>query len=148
MTDTLKLAEGDLAWQPTNAVLESVFDTVDVPTVGIFREGDEHFLFVCLGGVGARLSLWAYAPVRGVEITDEFPAGTPFDDAILDTLTRSNAVRFGVADAQGRLRSMSDPVSPGYWGRSLLRAARQTILREFDLDDFGIEEDELVEPAY
>lgn len=121
---------------------------VDNPTIGIFREGDRHFLFVCLDGVHVPRSLWIYAEVRRTSEVGNFPPGVSFDDGVMNLLKHSPWVRFGVAEDSGRLLKMSDEVQTRMWRDSLLLAAASTVLDGYDLEEFGIEKEELALPAY
>lgn len=64
MSDLIRLGYGARPWQPSpDAELVAEYQFYDIPLSGILRQGGLEYLFLCLDGAEANVSLWWYTQV-------------------------------------------------------------------------------------
>ncbi len=91
MSDLAVIQHGRPPWEPsTDSELVAEYQHYDVPLVGVIRQGDTEYLFVCVDGQDEVVSLWWFtaigseqrAQIEQAESPDEFGRlleAMPFD---------------------------------------------------------------------
>ncbi len=78
MSDLAVLQHGRPPWEPsTGSKLVAEYQHYDVPLVGVIRQGDTEYLFVCLDGQDEMVSLWWFTAVSSEQRAQIEDADSP-----------------------------------------------------------------------